>query len=213
MLTYDNLVAALTGAWTSSGFHEHDVIETVQPGSHEQTYKVELFPNNTENFEEDSIPPWIEVQFNWSPLHQLRAEGHPIDMTNDPLILTWLYNVVVPKTTREQTDQELVRLFQRAIQAALRTLFPDEDITMTPIAIEIRRVYHSDGRNLDMEYVQLVSPNITDLTDEWNNQDLRNVRHVLQSEFSFANAIIEAMMSVFHPPTGKHGTYRSVDTA
>jgi len=212
MLTYNNLVASLEAAWVESGLHEHELVESVQPDSHDRTYRAELFPEHPDPLDEESIPPWVEVSFTWTALHQLRSEGHSFGESSTALDLTWVYNIIVRDTLNERSDQELVRLFRRSVYTALRTYYPEatED---TPIAVEIRRIYHSDGQNLELAYIQLVSPNITDLSDQWTERDPLALRSLIQSELDLASAVINALEQTFNPGGGGHGIYRSVDTA
>jgi hypothetical protein len=215
MLTYDSLVEDLEDAWESAGLHEHEIVEQVQPDTHERSFKAELFADH-DSLAEDLMPPWVEVSFTWSAAHQLRSEGHRLP-GNDPLDLTWIYNVLVNTTMRDRSDAELVRLFQKGVYMALKKFYPSEVTEMTPVAVEVRRIYHSDGKNLNLEYVQLISPNITDLSDQWNEQDPEVLRNLLQNEIDLAHTVINALSNIFLPPSqpksGGRNSYRAVDTA
>lgn len=213
MLTYNNLVAGLESAWTEAGLHEHDLIESIQPDSHDRSYKAELFPDHPDPLNEDNMPPWVEIGFNWSAYHQLRSEGHPLSETTTAFDLTWVYNVMVRKSMRDYSDQELVRMFQRGVQAALRTFYPEEITEGAPVAVEVRRIYHSIGQRIDLSYIHLVSPNISDLSDHWNERDPLALRSFLQFEFDLASEVIQSLAKTFYPGPSGRGAYRSVDTA
>jgi hypothetical protein len=76
--------------------------------------------------------------------------------------------------------------------------------------VEVRRAYRGNARRA-AAYVQLVSTNITDLSDLWGDTDERSLRDVLGFEVQFAALIIGHLAEVFTP--GGRGSYRSVDTA
>ncbi len=216
MLTYDELVDGLEDAWAASGLHEHEVIESVQPEAHERTYKAGLFPDHAEPLTEESMPPWVEVSFNWSAAHQLRSEGHRVPMSA-PLELTWMYNVIVHGRRREQSDIELVRAFQKAVSVALQRFYPPGITDLAPLAVEVRRIYQNTGNTPTLEYVQLISHNITDLSDLWDEYDPNVLSNLLQSEIDLASAVIYTLSSIFVPSPGTHtggrSSYQTVDTA
>jgi hypothetical protein len=213
MITYDTLVASLEFSWVAAGLHEHELIESVQPDTFDRTYKAELFPEHPEPLDEDTMPPWVEIHFLWSALHQLRSEGHHVDVSSHPIVLTWVYNVLIRGDLRSRSDHELVRMFQRAVSKTLHQYYATETNSLTPIAVEVRRIYHSDQENTELAYVQLVGPNVTDLSDMWNERDPHALRNLLQSEFDLASSVIQALSSTFTPPSTRHGSYRTVDTA
>ncbi len=208
MLTYDDLVAALEDAWEAAGLHEHTLTESVQPSSHDRSYKAELFPDHPDPLTEENMPPWVEVAFVWSALHQLRSEGR--DIPPEPLDLAWTYTVNV-QGMLERNDQELVRLFQRVVQTAFRRFYPAEAEEMEPVIVEVRRIYQGDGVRLRQAYLQLVSINITDLSDQWSEPDPRGLRTVMKTELQFVSAVLHGLTEVF-APNGRGG-YRSVDAA
>lgn len=208
MLTYDDLVASLEDSWPVVGLHEHALIESVLPTTHDRTYKVELFPEHPEPLTEENMPPWVEVNFTWSALHQLRSEGR--ELPPEPLDLTWTYTVSV-QGMPERSDHELVRLFQRVVHAAFLRFYPVEAEEMEPVAVDVRRIYQGDGPRLRQAYVQLVSANITDLSDQWAERDPRGLRALIKTEVQLASAIIHGLAEVF-APNGR-GSYRPVDAA
>ncbi len=214
MVSYDMLVKGLEDAWRIAGLHEHELIESVQPGTHDRTYKVGLFPDHSEPLDETNIPPWVEVSFSWTAFHQLRSEGYHVGSMNQSLELSWLYNVMVHGPLREKSDTELVRLFQQAVQSTLQRFFPSEAPDTTAFAIEVRRIYHTTGNQHELTYVQLVSPNITDLTDHWEQQEALDLYTLIYSEVELASAVIHALADVFKPsPHRGRGAYRAVDAA
>lgn len=213
MLTYDTLVTELESAWVLANFHEHQLIESIQPDTLDRTYKADLFPEHADPLNEDNIPPWVELSFNWSALHQLRSEGHSIDVSQDPLAMTWIYNVMVRDPIRERTDQDLVRLFQKSVFNGLRQFFLAEQAETAPVAVEVRRIYHSDGQTTELAYVHLISPNLSDLSEMWNERDVNNLRGYIESEFAIAQAVVQSLATTFTPASGPHGNYQSVDTA
>lgn len=212
MLNYDELVAGLESSWLAAGLHDHGIVESVQPDSHERSYKADLFPEHPDPIEADKIPPWVEVNFTWTALHQLIADGRDLKPT-DPIDLVWIYNVIVSGPIGQRSDQELVRMFQRAVHAALHKFFPNEITETAPVAVEVRRTYHSDEQGTMMAYVQLVSPNVTDLSSQWTERDPHELRTILQNEVNLASAVIHALRNTFNPESAGHGNYRSVDTA
>lgn len=214
MLSYDDLVDELESAWMAAGLHEHDLVESVQPDVHERSYKAELFPDHADPLDEESMPPWVEVSFTWSAFHQLRSEGYTLHAA-DPLDLTWVYHVIVHKSMRDRSDSELVRLFQKAITSAISQFtHPEVPDAMTPLAVEVRRIYQSDGGAPTLAYVQLISPNLTDLSDLWDESDPRELRSFLHSEVYLTSLVIQALARTFAPGSlGNTSSYRSVDTA
>ena len=78
------------------------------------------------------------------------------------------------------------------------------------LSVEVRRAYRGSARQAPA-YVQLVSTNVTDLSDLWGESDERSMRDVLRFEVQFAALIIGHLAEVFTP--GGRGSYRSVDTA
>jgi hypothetical protein len=216
MLTYDELVDGLEDAWAASGLHEHEIVESVQPEAHERTYKVGLFPDHADPLTEETMPPWVEVSFNWSAAHQLRSEGHRVH-TAAPLEITWMYNVVVHGHMREQSDVELVRAFQKAVSVALQRFFPPGIADLSPLAVEVRRIYQNMGSSPSLEYVQLISHNITDLSELWDEYDPNVLSNLLQNEVDLASAVIYTLASIFVPgpgaQTGGRSSYQSVDAA
>ncbi|MCU0492875.1 MAG: hypothetical protein MUD01_14890 [Chloroflexaceae bacterium] len=208
MLTYDDLVTELEEGWLAAGLHEHAVIESVVPSSHDRSYKAELFPEHPEPLTEDTMPPWAELNFIWTAMHQLRAEGREI--AAEPVDLSWTYTVNV-RGMNERNDHELVRMFQKAVQSGFQRIYPLEADEMEPVAVEVRRIYQGDRQNLNQVYLQLVSINLTDLSDQWNDRDPRALRVVIRAEVQLAAAIIQALSETF-TPTGR-GSYRTVDAA
>jgi hypothetical protein len=208
MLSYENLVTELEHAWDAVRLHEHALIESVTPAGHDRSYKAELFPEHPEPLREEDMPPWVEVAFTWSALHQLRSEGH--DVAADPMDITWTYTVNV-RGMAERSDTELVRIFQRAVTGVYRRLFPVEAEDMETIPVEVRRYYQGAGRHLDQVYVQLLFVNISDLSDQWEVRDPRALRDILRQELLLARGIIDALADVF-APDGRGG-YRTVDAA
>jgi len=209
MLTYDELVAALEDSWMVVGLHEHSLLESVLPDSHDRSYRAELFPDHPDPLTEETMPPWVEVSFSWLGSHQLRSEGREIK--TEPIDLTWTYTVFVQETMQERSDHELVRLFQRAVHNALQQFYPADSTEMTPIAVEVRRVYQGGEERPKLAYVQLVSTNITDLSDLWPERNSMALSSLIQSEVQLAGAVIQALAETFNP-SGRGG-YHSVDTA
>ncbi len=208
MVTYDDLVMALEDAWLHAGLHEHALVETVIPATHDRTCKVELFPEHAEPMTLANMPPWLEINFTWSPVHQLISEGR--DLPADPLELTMTYTVTL-LNHRDRSDVELVRMFQRAVQQAFERHFPNELEEIEPVAVEVRRIYQSAGQRLELEAVQLVSSTMVDLFEQWEDRDMQSLRMLLRSELQLARAIITNLSDTFRP--GGNGGYRSVDAA
>ncbi|GAB4449784.1 MAG: hypothetical protein OHK0015_55080 [Chloroflexi bacterium OHK40] len=208
MLTYDDLITGLEDAWLAVGLHEHAFIESVIPATHDRTCKVELFPEHDEPMSNENMPPWLDLSFTWSPVHQLIAEGR--DLPIEPLDLSWTYTATVIGQP-ERSDAELVRMFQRAVQNAFQRYYPAEAAEMEPIAVEVRRVYSNAGQRLQLDYVQLVSSTVSDLFEQWPDRDIQSLRSVLRVEMQLASAIIANLADSF-TPRGRGG-YRSVDAA
>lgn len=214
MLTYDDLVSELEEAWIAAGLHEHALIESVVPTAHDRAYKVELFPDHAEPMTDETTPPWVEINFLWSPLHQLRSEER--EVTPDPLEMAWTYTVNAYNMS-DRSDSELVRLFQRAMTNAFRRYYPAEAEVMEPFAVEVRRFYQGSGPNIQLVSTQLVSTNITDLSDQWNERDQRVLRALIRTEILLASGIIHSLIETFGPaPNGRDNRgsgYRTVDAA
>lgn len=208
MLTYEDLVSGLEDAWRAAGLHEHAFIESVIPTTHDRTCKIELFPDHDEPLTAENIPPWLELNFTWSAVHQLISEGR--ELPSEPLDLTWSYTATLMSGT-ERSDSELVRLFQRAVHSAFVRYYPAEAAEMEPVAVEVRRLYQSDGQKLQVESIQLVSITISDLFEQWPDRDLNGLRTLLIIEMQMASMIIANLSDAF-TPRGRGG-YRSVDAA
>jgi hypothetical protein len=208
MLTYDDLVSSLEDAWLAVGLHEHTFIESVIPATHDRTCKVELFPEHEEPLTNENIPPWLEIGFTWSAVHQLISEGR--ELPTEPLDLTWSYTATL-QGGQERSDAELVRMFQRAVHSAFVRYYPTEAAEMEPVAVEVRKTYQSDGQKLQIEFIQLVSTTISDIFEQWSDRDLAGLRGLLRIELQLANAIIANLSDVF-TPRGRGG-YRTVDAA
>ncbi len=208
MLNYDDLITGLEDAWLAVGFHEHAFIESVIPATHDRTCKVELFPEHAEPLTAENMPPWLELNFTWNPVHQLRSEGR--DFPSEPLDLTWTYTATV-LGQRDRSDTELVRMFQRAVQTAFERFYPTEAAEMEPVAVEVRRVYQAHDQRLQLEYVQLVSTTVSDLFEQLPDRDMQGLRSLLRIELQLASTIITNLTDVF-TPHGRGG-YRSVDAA
>lgn len=215
MISYDDLIDSLEEAWIQAGLHEHALVESVQPATLDRGYRAELFPEHGEPLTEENMPPWVEVSFTWSAAHQLRAEGRVRE--SDSLALIWNYMVLVPEARRERGDQELVRLFQKAVFSVLQRFYPGESEEMSHIAVEVRRIYQSDGQRNQQAYVQLLSTNLTDLSEHWQSTDPMALHRSIRTEVQFASAVIQALADVFGPDgqgTGSgNGGYRAVDAA
>jgi hypothetical protein len=209
MLSYDELVESLESAWIAAGLHEHALNETFQPETLERSYRVELFPEHPEPLSEDNIPPWVEVSFSWSPANQLMAEGRTA--AEEATDLTWNYMVFVRSTMRDYSDNDLVRLFQRAVHSVLRRFYPNDTNEMGSVAVEVRRIYQSDSQRTKLAYVQLASTNITDLSSQWKETDPMALRRLIRTEIQFASSVIQALENAFQ--SGGNGGYQSVDTA
>ena len=208
MLTYDDLVTGLEDAWLAVGLHEHAFIESVIPATHDRSCKVELFPEHDEPLSTENMPPFLELSFTWSPVHQLIAEGR--DLPAEPLDLTWTYTATMSGQA-ERSDVELVRMFQRAVQAAFQRYYPAEAAEMEPVSVEVRRVYQPGGQRLQLDYIQLVSSTISDLFEQWPDRDLGGLRGLLRTELQLASAIINNLADAF-TPRGRGG-YKTVDAA
>jgi len=208
MLTYDDLVMGLEDAWVAAGLHEHAFVESVIPSTHDRTCKIELFPEHDEPLTSDSMPPYLELNFIWSALHQLIAEGR--DLPVEPLDLTWTYTVTVLRE-QERSDLELVRMFQRAVHTAFQRYYPSEAIEMEPIAVEVRRIYMPGAQRLQLDHLQLVSSTVSDIFEQWTERDLTTLRGLLRRELQLASAIINNLIDAFSP-RGRGG-YKAVDAA
>jgi hypothetical protein len=208
MLTYDDLVTGLEDAWLAVNFHEHAFIESVIPATHDRTLKVELFPEHDEPLSGENSPPWLDLSFTWSAVHQLIAEGREIPA--EPLDLSWTYTATAVGQN-DRSDAELVRMFQRAVHNAFQRYYPNEAAEMEPIAVEVRRIYMSSGQRLQLDYIQLVSSTVSDLFEQWPDRDAQSLRNVLRLEMQLASAIIANLSDAF-TPRGRGG-YRSVDAA
>ncbi len=208
MLTYDDLVTGLEDAWLAVGLHEHVFVESVIPATHDRSCKVELFPEHDEPLSSDNMPPYLELSFTWSPVHQLISEGR--DMPSEPLDLTWTYTATI-NGKAERSDVELVRMFQRAVQAAFQRYYPAEAAEMEPVSVEVRRVYQPGSQRLQLDYIQLVSSTISDLFEQWPDRDLGSLRSLLRTELQLASAIINNLADAF-TPKGRGG-YKTVDAA
>lgn len=208
MLTYDDLVSGLEDAWLAVGLHEHAFIESVIPTTHDRTCKVDLFPEHDEPLTAENIPPWLELGFTWSAVHQLISEGR--ELPSEPLDLTWAYTATLTSAL-DRSDNELVRMFQRAVHNAFVRYYPAEAAEMEPVAVEVRRIYQSVGQKLEVDSIQLVSTTVSDLFEQWSDRDLAELRALLRIEMQLASAIIANLSDAF-TPRGRGG-YRSVDAA
>jgi hypothetical protein len=208
MLTYDDLVTGLEDAWLAVGFHEHAFIESVIPATHDRTLKVELFPEHDEPLTNDNMPPWLDLSYTWSPVHQLVSEGRELPL--EPLDLSWTYTATVVGQ-HERSDTELVRMFQRAVHVAFQRFYPAEAAEMEPVSVEVRRVYSSAGQKLQLDYIQLVSSTVSDLFEQWPDRDIQGLRALLRVEMQLASMIIANLADAF-TPRGRGG-YKTVDAA
>ncbi|NTU84713.1 MAG: hypothetical protein HGA45_36005 [Chloroflexales bacterium] len=208
MLTYDDLVTGLEDAWLAVGLHEHAFIESVIPATHDRTCKIELFPEHDEPLTSENIPPYLELSFSWSPVHQLIAEGRELPI--EPLDLTWTYTATL-NGQGERSDVELVRMFQRAVQSAFQRYYPTEAAEMEPVSVEVRRIYMPGGQRLQLDYIQLVSSTISDIFEQWHERDSQGLRSLLRTELQLASAIINNLTDSF-TPKGRGG-YKTVDAA
>jgi hypothetical protein len=208
MLTYDDLVTGLEDAWLAVGLHEHSFIESVIPATHDRSCKIELFPEHDEPLNNENIPPYLELSFTWSPVHQLIAEGR--DLPAEPLDLTWTYYATL-NGQAERNDTELVRMFQRAVSSAFQRYYPAEAAEMDPVSVEVRRIYQPGGQRLQLDFIQLVSSTISDLFEQWPDRDLPGLRALLRTELQLASAIINHLADSF-TPRGRGG-YKTVDAA
>jgi hypothetical protein len=111
----------------------------------------------------------------------------------------------------EHSDYELVRLFQKAFHRAFLRFYPEEAAEVDAPAVEVRRIYQWDGQRPKLAYIQLVSANITDLSEQWDERDPRVLANLIQTEVHFASAFIRALADAFNP--GGRGGYRTVDAA
>ncbi|MBP1465861.1 hypothetical protein EYB53_009110 [Candidatus Chloroploca sp. M-50] len=208
MLTYDDLVAGLEDAWLAVGLHEHLFLESITPSTHDRTCKIELFPDHDEPLSSTNMPPYLELSFAWSPVHQLIAEGRNLEV--EPLDLTWTY-IATLGDRQDHTDAELVRMFQRAVIHAFQRYYPAEATEMEPVAVEVRRIYLPGSQPLHLDYIQIVSSTMTDIFEQWAERDLIGLRMLLRLEFQLAAAIIGNLADAFSP-RGRGG-YKSVDAA
>ncbi|NJN15167.1 MAG: hypothetical protein HC822_02120 [Oscillochloris sp.] len=208
MLTYDDLVTGLEDAWLAASLHEHAFVESIVPASHDRACKVELFPEHDEPITSDNIPPWLDLTFTWSAVHQLASEGRELPL--EPLDLTWTYTATLGGQT-ERSDVDLVRTFQRAVLTAFQRYYPNEAAEMEPVSVEVRRIYQQHEQRLRLEYVQLVSSTISDLFEQWPDRDLQALRSLLRHEMQLASAIIANLADAFSPKG--RGGYRTVDAA
>lgn len=217
MLSYDDLAEGLEEAWVAARLHDHELLESIHPESLDRSYKVVLLPNHPDPLNDDNMPPWLEVGFTWSAEHQTCSDGRSHQSTpSESLDITWVYNVMVRGALRERRDQELVHMFQHAVQTALAQFYPAEISTMPPIPVEVRRIYQSDENHSVLVHVHLISSNITDLSEQWEEPDPMALGHLLRSEFAIASTVIHVLREIFHTPSGGNNnspTYRSVDTA
>jgi hypothetical protein len=211
MLTYDEVLSELEAAWAAVDLHEHEYMESVVPASHDRMVKVELFPEHTEPLTLESSPPWVELNFSWSAVHQLRSEGRNI--ASEPLDLNWTYNVIA-NNAGERNDTELVRMFQRAVHNAFELHYPLEAAEMDPVVVEVRRIYQQqrEAQRIRQEYVQLVSINITDLSEQWNEREPRAFRNLIRVELQLVASVLNNLSETFSPTNGRGG-YHSVDAA
>lgn len=209
MLNYDDLVNGLEDAWIACGLHEHTLIESILPDSHDRTYRAELFPDHPEPLTEENTPPWVELNFTWSASHQLRSEGRRID--TEPLYLSWTYTAMVNGAMRERSDQELMHLFQKALKQAIQHLLPEAIHESFQVAVDIRRIYQLEGQTSRLMAMQLVSTNISDFTEHWSQHDSSTLRHMLRLEVQLVSAVVYALAEMFQP--GGHGSYQSAQTA
>lgn len=208
MLTYDDLVTGLEDAWLAVGFHEHAFVESVIPATHDRSFKVELFPEHDEPLTNENMPPWLDLSYTWSAVHQLVSEGRELPL--EPLDLSWTYTATVVGL-QDRSDQELVRMFQRAVHSAFQRFYPAEAAEMEPIAVEVRRVYQSNGQRLELDYLQLVSSTVSDLFEQWPDRDMQGLRALLRVEMQLASTIIANLADSF-TPKGRGG-YKAVDAA
>jgi hypothetical protein len=208
MVTYDDLVMALEDAWLGVGLHEHTLIESFVPATHDRTCKIELFPDHAEPLTLATMPPWLEITFTWSPVHQLISEGR--DLPADPLELTLTYTVTLTNH-RDRSDIELVRMFQRAVHSAFAHHFPNEVIEIEPVSVEVRRIYQPAEQRVELEAIQLVSATMVDLFEQWEDRDVQSLRRLIRSELQLARTIIANLSETFH--SRGNDNYRSVDAA
>lgn len=209
MLAYDDIVAALEESWVSVALHEHMLMESVSPDKHMRMYRVELFPEHDEPLNFDIMPPWIDLSFHWTAAHQLRSEGCHLE--TEPIDISWTYMVPVQSVMRHRSDHELVRLFHQALRNALNHLAITDIPEIDEIPVDVRRVYHGDGEQLQVVYMHLVSTKITDLSDQWYSQDTQALSELIYYEMHLASTFVYALADIFTP--GGHGGYLHVDSA
>jgi hypothetical protein len=120
--------------------------------------------------------------------------------------------VLVHGSMRNSSDIDLVRIFQRAVYSGLRRFYPSVADDPGTIAVEVRRVYHSSANQRpQLAYVQLVSTNLTDLSEQWRTVDALSLRQALRTELQLVGTIVRALADGFNPDS--NGSYRTVDTA
>lgn len=208
MITYDDLVAGLEDAWLAVGLHEHTFIESIIPATQDRVCKVEIYPEHEDPLTSENAPPFLELSFTWSPVHQLLSEGR--NLPGEPLDLQWTYTATAT-IAQERSDTELVRMFQRAVANAFQRFYPAEAAEMEPVMVEVRRVYQGGPERLHLEQTQLVSSTVSDLFELWSDGDLQTLRQVLRIEMQLASTIIANLADAF-TPRGRGG-YRTVDAA
>jgi hypothetical protein len=216
MLSYDEIVIKLEEAWVEAGFHEYLLTESVEPETHTRTFKVELFSNLIEIPDEEVMLPWLEISFTWSPVHQLLSDGYKIK-SNDPVNLTWAYNVIAQGDLSERGDRELARLYRNAVERALRTMFSSNAIVEpVQLPVEVRRTYQCLPDSSEQVFVQLVSSTLTNLSEMWTNHDSDALQALISNDTHVAGAIIQSLAKTFLPsrPLERHqSSYRPVDAA
>jgi hypothetical protein len=208
VITYDELAAGLEDAWLMAGLHDHSIVESVAPEALDRTYRAELFPEHPEPINESASPPWVEVNFTWTPAHQLHSEGR--DVSPGPLELAWTYTVDL-RNAADRSDAELLRAFNGAVRAGLRRITPDAPSPGEYIAVEVRRGYRAVGDKMAQVYTQIVGTNMTDLADLWGARTPDMLRDALRDELLVVAALLHALGETFAP--GGMGGYRAVDTA
>ncbi len=218
MVSYDELVATLEDAWAAAGLHEHALVEHITPTTLERSFRVELFPEHDELLDDTTMPPWVELTFVWGAVHQLLADGQPLNeepLDLAPLDLAWTFMVLVKPNQRTRSDAELVQMFQWAVQQAVQRVAPGDGTSDFYIPVEVRRVYHSDDQRRPLlSHIQLVSTNITDLLEQWVPQDGGSVRRAIRREVQIASAILSSLSTMFdNQPSNGRGLYRPVETA
>jgi hypothetical protein len=212
MFSYDDLIASLEDAWISVGLHEHALIESIVPATQDRMCRIELFPEHPEPLTIETMPPWIELNFTWSPLHQLLFEGRVL--TPEPLELNWTYTATIQRDT-DRNDVELVRMFQRAVHASFLAHYPAEAAEMEPVAVEVRRIFQAkpqpEGHTLSLEVIQLTSTTIVDLLEQWPGIDSHTLQQILKLELQLSRTIIGKLAESF--TANGRSSYRSVDAA